>query len=43
MAGSGMARAEFKRIREGQLRDAPTGGSDITDEPKLRAAFRWLG
>ena len=36
-------RAEFKRVGEAQLRDAPTSGSDITDELKRQAASRWLG
>jgi hypothetical protein len=36
-------RAEFKRIGEKQLRDALNSGAGIADEPKRRAAFRWLG
>ena len=36
-------RTEFKRIGEKQLRDALNSGAGIADEPKRRAAFRWLG
>ncbi len=36
-------RAEFKRIGETEIRDAPNGDDSYTEELKRELTFRWLG
>ncbi len=36
-------RAEFKRIGETEIRDAPNGDDSYTDELKREPTFHWVG